>query len=50
MEVVVRFRTTPEEKVKLEEEAKKLGLTVSSFLRLLIHNWSDGVRFERKSS
>lgn len=45
---VVRFRVDPEEKEKLEATAKGLGLSVSAFLRLLIKNWSNGIKFERE--
>lgn len=50
MEEVVRFRVEADDKQKLEAEAKKLGLSVSAFIRLLIRNWSDGIRFEKNKS
>jgi len=30
-------------------DSERLGLSLSSFIRLLIKNWSDGVRFEQKA-
>ncbi len=32
----------------IKNEAAKLGMTVTSFIRLLIKNWTDGITFERK--
>jgi len=45
---MIRFLIPLEDAEKLEEEAKKLNLSVSAFLRLLIKQWSDGIRFERR--
>ena len=39
MDEVVRFRMDADEKEALEAEAKKLGLSVSAFIRLLIKQW-----------
>ena len=47
MDKVVRFRMDAEGKEALEAEAKKLGLSVSVFIRLLIKQWTDGIKFER---
>jgi len=47
---VVRFRVTEKEKMSLEKEATNLGLTVSAFLRLLIRQWGNGIKFEKKGS
>jgi len=44
---VIRFRVTSEEKASIEAEAQRLGISVSAFLRLLIKQWSDGIKFER---
>lgn len=30
------------------EEADKLGMTVAAFMRLLLRQWHDGIRFERE--
>ena len=43
----VRFWASSYEKEALEAEAKKLGISVSAFIRLLIKQWSDGIRFEK---
>lgn len=48
MREVIRFRVETEDKEKLEATAKGLGLSVSAFLRLLIKNWSNGIKFERE--
>lgn len=47
MDEVIRFRTNKNEKKMIEAEAEKLGISVSAFLRLLIKNWGDGIKFER---
>jgi len=48
MDEVVRFRMNAGEKEALEAEAKSLGLSVSAFIRLLIKQWTDGIKFERE--
>ncbi|MBA7575064.1 hypothetical protein ES708_16881 [subsurface metagenome] len=30
------------------EEARKLNLSVSAFIRLLIKQWSNGIKFEKR--
>ncbi|KKK49529.1 hypothetical protein LCGC14_3134140 [marine sediment metagenome] len=47
MSEVIRFLVEPAEKKKIENEAQKLGLSVSAFIRLLIKQWSNGIKFER---
>ncbi|GAI54145.1 unnamed protein product [marine sediment metagenome] len=44
----IRFRVPLEDAKKLEEEARKLNLSVSAFIRLLIKQWSDGIKFEKR--
>lgn len=39
---VIRFRVTKEERETIEIEAKKLGLSMSTFIRLLIRQWVNG--------
>jgi len=46
---MVRFLVSSEDAKKLEQEAKKLGISVSAFMRLLIKQWSDGIRFEKRA-
>jgi len=36
------------DKAKVEAEAKKLGISVSAFIRLLIKQWSNGIKFEKR--
>ena len=48
MSEVIRFLVEPDEKVKIEAEAKKLGISVSAFIRLLLKQWTDGIKFERE--
>ena len=48
MKETIRFRIEEEEKRKIEAEAKKLGISVSAFIRLLIRNWSNGIKFEKE--
>lgn len=43
-------RLTEKELVAVQEEADKLGIPVAAFIRLLIKQWSNGIRFERKES
>ncbi|GAI93474.1 unnamed protein product [marine sediment metagenome] len=45
---MVRFLVPVEDAKKLEEEARKLNLSVSAFIRLLIKQWSNGIKFERR--
>ena len=33
---------------QLKDEAAKRGLSISAFIRLLIGNWFDGIKFERR--
>jgi len=47
---MIRFLVPVEDAKKLEAEAKKLGISVSAFIRLLIKQWSDGIRFERREN
>ncbi len=47
MDEVIRFRVDADEKENIEAEAKKLGISVSAFLRLLIKQWSNGIKFEK---
>jgi len=44
---IIRFRIETEEKNRIEAEAKKLGISVSAFIRLLIRNWLNGIKFEK---
>jgi len=43
---MLRFLVPLEDARKLEKEAKKLNLSVSSFIRLLIKQWSDGMKIK----
>ena len=45
---MIRFLVALEDARKLEEEAGKLNLSVSAFIRLLIKQWSNGIKFERR--
>ena len=47
---MIRFLLENDKAEKLEREAISLGLSVSAFLRLLIKQWDDGIRFERIES
>lgn len=47
MDEVIRFRIDADEKEKVEAEAKRLGISVSAFLRLLIKQWSISIKFEK---
>jgi len=46
----VLVRLTQEEKETLVKEAQKAGMSISAFIRLLLRNWSDGIRFEKKNN
>lgn len=45
---MIRFLVPLEDAKKLEEEARKLNLSVSAFIRLLIKQWSNGIKFEKR--
>jgi len=45
---MIRFLLPVEDAKKLEEEAKKLNISVSAFIRLLIKQWSEGIKFEKR--
>lgn len=47
MEKVIIIRIGTEDKARVEAEARKLGISVAAFIRLLIRNWSDGITFEK---
>ena len=38
----VIVRLTPDEKTSLIQEAQKLGISISAFVRLLLTNWHQG--------
>ena len=44
---MIRFLVPVEDAKKLEEEARKLNLSVSAFIRLLIKQWTNGIKFEK---
>jgi len=46
---MVRFLVPLEDAKKLEQEAKRQNLSVSAFIRLLIKQWSGGIRFEKRT-
>lgn len=41
------IRIEDNEHKAIQAEAKKLGISVSAFVRLLLKNWSDGIKFEQ---
>jgi len=45
----VLLRLEEKDQAVIQAEAKKLGMTVSSFIRLLIKQYFDGIKFERRS-
>jgi len=47
---MIRFLVSLEDAKKLEEEARKLGISVSAFIRLLIKQWSNGIKFEKRGN
>jgi len=46
---MIRFLLPLEDAKKLEEEAGKLNISVSAFMRLLIKQWSAGIKFEKRT-
>lgn len=48
MEVIMRFWADHADKERVENEAKRLGLNASSFLRLLIKQYFGGFYLERE--
>lgn len=45
---VVNFDIDDEVYNNAKDEAKRLGMPLSAFIRLLLKDYFDGVRFERK--
>jgi hypothetical protein len=43
----VIVRLTLEEKHILVREAQKLGISISALVRLLLRNWTNGIKFEK---
>ena len=43
----VILRMTPQEAKTAENEAKKLGLSVNAFFRLLLRQFHDGIIFQK---
>ena len=39
------IRLTPDEKQELFREAQKAGISISAFVRLLLHNWTKSIIF-----
>jgi hypothetical protein len=48
MQVIIRFWVDHADKERVENEAKRLGLNASSFLRLLIKQYFGGFHLERQ--
>ena len=48
MNEIITIRIEAGDKAKVEAEARKLGLSVSAFIRLLIKQWSNGIKFEKR--
>jgi len=44
--ILVRL-ITKKDKKRIKDEAKRLGMSAASFLRLLIKQYFDGIKFER---
>lgn len=44
------IRLSQEDKLAIEKDAEKLGLSVTAFMRLLYKQWSDGIRFEKEKT
>jgi len=42
------IRLEQEELNSIRKEADKLGISMTDFIKLLVKQWSDGIRFERK--
>lgn len=45
---ILRLRISKSEKETVRKEAKKLGISMSAFVRLLLRQWSDGIKFEKR--
>lgn len=43
-DIVVRFKVTKDERATIETEARHLGLSVSSFIRLIINRYVDKIQ------
>jgi len=44
----ILLKLTEEDQKAVKAEAEKLGMTTVSFLRLLIKQYFDGIKFERR--
>lgn len=42
--------TSEEQRERIKEEAKQLGMSTSSFLKSLVDQYFDGIKFERETS
>ncbi len=47
---VMTVPLSEEEMLLAKQAADKLGMSLSAFIRLLIKNFADGIRFEKKNS
>lgn len=43
------LKLTPGEKALIEKGAREAGLSMTAFVILLVKNWGNGVRFERRN-
>ena len=46
----ILVRLPEDVKIRAEMEAKELGISLSGFIRLLLSQYFNGVRFERRAS
>jgi hypothetical protein len=44
----MQIRLSPEEKDTITQEAERLGISATAFLLLLVKQYNDGIRFEKK--
>jgi hypothetical protein len=46
----MQIRLSPEEKDSITKEAERLGISATAFLLLLVKQFNDGIRFEKKTA
>lgn len=46
----IRFIVTPDLKTRIENEAKRIGISVTDFMKLLLSQYFNGIEFGKKEN
>lgn len=46
----ILLNLSPEDYQSAKNEADKLGISLTAFIRLLLKQWTDGITFEKKKT